>query len=976
MVKDPHGDFLKRGADPVPRHLQLSEVDEVQVPDFMKRVQQEVLRTGQQLRVLQDLPESRSFCKQLDLLACAQQNESVGLQVEGQEAQWGGLGVALSSDQAQSPSFLLLHRTAEGLLHTQEEQLWLAAQCQAASDRLLSGLAERRAVRLRESNAERRALLEQAARRQEELDAQEQAAAALDRRQKQALLREQLEAAERAAEAKQAMRRIKLEQERAELEAAAQADMERVATEASKMQATVLAHIAALEHRERRLVWRADRLQLAPVASPQHQQGWESPKTAAEAMGKRIAGGGMGLGHRRRMALALEDAEAQLAIDEMREAGTEAPAVTTPSMLLESEEWAWAKGLDNGEWTVSTRDAGREKAVMDAPHPGTSSPEPHSSEVAGRASSSEVAGRASSSEVAGEGSSSRVAGEVSRSEAAGETSRSEAAGETSRLEAAGETHRGAEPDKSPQCDNLEGLDNGEEEEAARLGSVHAHDSVGTEESTDSLKAQEAHKASPAEDAGKLGSAELLGSTSLTRISEAAGEPQPATRDAGSEHSVEAPQSIAAEAAGAEGSAAADREVAARATDQLALPTTVNAESLLSSSAHSETVAATQPEMLTRDAPLAVLVEQCMAVPVRAQYALVSACAREVLERELGLDAHYEALRTFFFMQAGDFADEFALQLAERARSAAAGLPISGTTSVLYMLNSALKTPSVSAEPLGRNLRVRVAAVAGLKGSAGLLAMRAASSEHVIQCMDTIRLTYEVEWPMTLVLSPEALERYSNVFCYLLRLRHTAGALREVFTQLQEMSKVLHEQEAAQRRATGEARAPPSTHPGEEVITSAQSRLRRMLLVAMEMRHFHSIINNYLAVELLEGAWVKFKHALQHDVKDLHDLRAAHDRYTQDAAHRAMLEGDRKDLRALIDQALQAILDFRRQLRSCIAPDYLANNKAFEQLLRTRMSFRERTKFLYLMLQRVAMRGQLTGFFVQFNFNSYYEQMDA
>ncbi|KAK3256932.1 hypothetical protein CYMTET_33961, partial [Cymbomonas tetramitiformis] len=487
-------------------------------------------------------------------------------------------------------------------------------------------------------------------------------------------------------------------------------------------------------------------------------------------------------------------------------------AVTTPSMLLESEEWAWAKGLDNGEWTVSTRgtlsglfpnlpatwllsmcagdaapaeDAGREKAVMDAPHPGTSSPEPHSSEVAGRASSSEVAGRASSSEVAGEGSSSRVAGEVSRSEAAGETSRSEAAGETSRLEAAGETHRGAEPDKSPQCDNLEGLDNGEEEEAARLGSVHAHDSVGTEESTDSLKAQEAHKASPAEDAGKLGSAELLGSTSLTRISEAAGEPQPATRDAGSEHSVEAPQSIAAEAAGAEGSAAADREVAARATDQLALPTTVNAESLLSSSAHSsETVAATQPEMLTRDAPLAVLVEQCMAVPVRAQYALVSACAREVLERELGLDAHYEALRTFFFMQAGDFADEFALQLAERARSAAAGLPISGTTSVLYMLNSALKTPSVSAEPLGRNLRVRVAAVAGLKGSAGLLAMRAASSEHVIQCMDTIRLTYEVEWPMTLVLSPEALERYSNVFCYLLRLRHTAGALREVFTQLQ------------------------------------------------------------------------------------------------------------------------------------------------------------------------------------------------
>lgn len=82
--------------------------------------------------------------------------------------------------------------------------------------------------------------------------------------------------------------------------------------------------------------------------------------------------------------------------------------------------------------------------------------------------------------------------------------------------------------------------------------------------------------------------------------------------------------------------------------------------------------------------------------------------------------------------------------------------------------------------------------------------------------------------------------------------------------------------------------------------------------------------------------------------------------------------DRKELRELIDNSLQYILDFRAKLRLCEAPHYLQDDELYQDLVSTHEEFRQRTNFLLRVLKAAAVRGgQLSALFMQLNFNNYY-----
>jgi len=51
---------------------------------------------------------------------------------------------------------------------------------------------------------------------------------------------------------------------------------------------------------------------------------------------------------------------------------------------------------------------------------------------------------------------------------------------------------------------------------------------------------------------------------------------------------------------------------------------------------------------------------------------------------------------------------------------------------------------------------------------------------VVDQLDYIRLNYQVDGPLTYVITPRCLEQYSRLFTFLLKLRRVSAALRDVW----------------------------------------------------------------------------------------------------------------------------------------------------------------------------------------------------
>lgn len=52
--------------------------------------------------------------------------------------------------------------------------------------------------------------------------------------------------------------------------------------------------------------------------------------------------------------------------------------------------------------------------------------------------------------------------------------------------------------------------------------------------------------------------------------------------------------------------------------------------------------------------------------------------------------------------------------------------------------------------------------------------------HSPNVLNMLSLSYKVEWPLNLILNPETLEQYANVFKYLIKVKRISWLLDEVF----------------------------------------------------------------------------------------------------------------------------------------------------------------------------------------------------
>ncbi|KAL0048524.1 hypothetical protein WJX82_005046 [Trebouxia sp. C0006] len=195
------------------------------------------------------------------------------------------------------------------------------------------------------------------------------------------------------------------------------------------------------------------------------------------------------------------------------------------------------------------------------------------------------------------------------------------------------------------------------------------------------------------------------------------------------------------------------------------------------------------------------------IGVLEQYKCVSKACLGLFKDELRVMDTFRSFQRYFFMDAGDWAEH----LIETLCDASAQHGMLHEHSVQSMLESSFKGSSAEHDASAANLRIllQIPSSQGLSYEASPSRSVASpqrdgtspdqppskghsKSVHVdsrsLRALDTVQLSYDLEWPLALVITQEAVQQYSAIFNWLLCLKRVALLMRELWVDLGAMQQ--------------------------------------------------------------------------------------------------------------------------------------------------------------------------------------------
>jgi len=220
----------------------------------------------------------------------------------------------------------------------------------------------------------------------------------------------------------------------------------------------------------------------------------------------------------------------------------------------------------------------------------------------------------------------------------------------------------------------------------------------------------------------------------------------------------------------------------------------------------------------------------------------------------------------------------------------------------------------------------------------------------IGVQEHMQLTYQVAWPISLVVTESALAQYRTLFTFLLGIKRTTSVLRDIWSYF---------------------KVPSVRSQGDHRWLSLQ-RIRH------EMQHFVNILQEYVINQVLDICWKEFRAKLetQQNVLDLNDLRQLHEEYLDHALRKCLLNKKAAPVQKIFQSIFGLILKFRMQLHNHPTNEPLSRS-TYEALLQIQKSFQQYTQFLYQLLTKLSARNyqsHLQQLLLLINYNEYYEKM--
>ncbi|KAM6576704.1 hypothetical protein CsatB_028541 [Cannabis sativa] len=353
-----------------------------------------------------------------------------------------------------------------------------------------------------------------------------------------------------------------------------------------------------------------------------------------------------------------------------------------------------------------------------------------------------------------------------------------------------------------------------------------------------------------------------------------------------------------------------------------------------------------------DIPLDFIIDKCLLQEIMLQYKYVSKLTIKLLEEGFDFKEHLLALRRYHFMEFADWADLFIMSLwhhkwciteAEQRLAEIQGL-----------LELSIQRSSCQFDHNKDRLYVFIK---------GHDTMPLSASAIGLHSFDFLGLGYRVDWPVSIVLTPEALKIYSEIFSFLIKVKIGIFSLSDIWRSLKELRPLI------------------SVNQQAELSKQEVGHFNLLMKMRHQVSHFVSTLQQYVESQLSHVSWCRFMHSLQHKVKDMMDLESVHMAYLIDSLHVCFLSDETRHIARIIDSILQCALDFRSCLRGGMWDVGLNQGELVGKLSRVNISqvlamkkvFDKNIQELHLYYLKSPKHGEygLSRFWGHLNFNEYY-----
>lgn len=273
-----------------------------------------------------------------------------------------------------------------------------------------------------------------------------------------------------------------------------------------------------------------------------------------------------------------------------------------------------------------------------------------------------------------------------------------------------------------------------------------------------------------------------------------------------------------------------------------------------------------------------------AMPLHTHLAILSNEVLKVFVLDLQALDHFKSLRNYFFMMDGEFAshicDGLFVKLEQQKLQPSEMLNFA---CLHALLDGALGSSIIGNDPNAERLSFRVDATAD-----DTFELR---SPHVLHMLT---LTYAVDWPLNLLLSPAAIEHYGRIFQHLLALRRCRYVLDEVSQLLKAVAK--------QRPAGG------GSARGAASLCVRSPQFGRVQQVRNRLLQFVNALQNHVTSSALQASWRQFKVELE-TARSLEDCYQMHKRYLKRVEFLCMLNRSSAKFYVALEMVMKLTLRF-------------------------------------------------------------------
>lgn len=310
-----------------------------------------------------------------------------------------------------------------------------------------------------------------------------------------------------------------------------------------------------------------------------------------------------------------------------------------------------------------------------------------------------------------------------------------------------------------------------------------------------------------------------------------------------------------------------------------------------------------------------------------------------------LPAHLAALKNYFLLAKGDFYHSFLAESAELMRLPPREATAEGDLTVPFQ-QSALKS-TADQDPLFQHVKIRYVKQTDPPAQA-VGARRKLLHVPKYDKWDDVLLTYRVDWPLHLLLTPQVMAKYHVVFQYLLRLKRIQVDLEGSW--------------AVMRRQAGRSRDLP-----------LHTRRLPLWHLRHHMAHIITNLQIYVQVDVIEAQSSILSQCIA-NAQDFSEAERAHQTFLDTVVTQSFL-----DMKA-ISQMLEGIFSLCQRLCGFVQKDDGSSDTDAadpDKIAGLAAEFKRRANMLYTLLQSNKLQSSqrapyLRQFLLRINYNGYVE----